>query len=121
VKVREENMIRTRLLAALVALSAIAITPVAARSFNLAKMLGNPQPDAALGTFKLIHVNDLAQTMAKPGNKIAIYDANPADTREAYGVIPGAHLLSSADDYDVGRELPSDKSAKLVFYCANTH
>ena len=37
------------------------------------------------------------------------------------GVIPGAHLLTSDDKYDVAKELPRNKSAKLVFYCADLH
>jgi hypothetical protein len=36
-------------------------------------------------------------------------------------VIPGAHLLTSDDKYDVAKELPPAKNAKLVFYCADLH
>ena len=43
-----------------------------------------------------------------------------ASTRERDGVIPGAHLLSSFNNYDVGKELPPAKEAKLVFYCGGT-
>jgi hypothetical protein len=71
--------------------------------------------------FKLIHVGDLAGMRADPGSQVAIFDANVQSTREKYGVIPGARLLSSYDDYDVAKELPSAKNARLVFYCANTH
>jgi rhodanese-related sulfurtransferase len=46
-------------------------------------------------------------------------DANDADTRGHWGVIPGATLLTSSADYSLA-ELPKDKNAKLVFYCANT-
>lgn len=42
-------------------------------------------------------------------------DANGASTREKYGVVPGAVLLSGADFKT--DELPADKSSKLVFYC----
>lgn len=45
-------------------------------------------------------------------------DANGPQTRDSQGVIPGAVLLTSSSQYDV-KELPSDKNAKLVFYCAN--
>ncbi len=45
-------------------------------------------------------------------------DANGQETRTKQGVIPGAVLLTSSSTYDV-KELPSDKSSKLVFYCAN--
>ncbi len=45
-------------------------------------------------------------------------DANGKETRASQGVIPGAVLLTSSSTYDV-KELPADKSSKLVFYCAN--
>lgn len=45
-------------------------------------------------------------------------DANGKETRAKQGVIPGAVLLSSSSQYDL-KELPADKSAKLVFYCAS--
>ena len=44
-------------------------------------------------------------------------DANTAETRVRYGVIPGAILLSHYRDYDVSSELPANRAAKLVFYC----
>ena len=69
--------------------------------------------------FKLIHVADLAALRADPNSHVAILDANVEDTREAYGIVPGARLLSSYDNYDVATELPPAKNAKLVFYCAN--
>jgi rhodanese-related sulfurtransferase len=67
--------------------------------------------------FKLIHVNDLVSDL-QTGHPM-IFDANNSDTRQKDGVIPGAKLLSGMD-YSVVKELPSDKSADLVFYCANT-
>jgi rhodanese-related sulfurtransferase len=48
----------------------------------------------------------------------AILDANSAETRQEYGVIPGAILLSSHDTFAV-TELPQNKSTKLVFYCGS--
>lgn len=45
-------------------------------------------------------------------------DANGASTREKYGVIPGALLLTGYE-YDVA-ELPEAKGSSLVFYCAST-
>jgi rhodanese-related sulfurtransferase len=44
-------------------------------------------------------------------------DANGANTREKYGVLPGAVLLSGSD-YQTS-ELPDDKGKKLVFYCGS--
>lgn len=49
----------------------------------------------------------------------SIFDANTAETRAKYGVVPGAVLLGSSSGYDLS-VLPSDKSRQLVFYCANT-
>ncbi|MBK8014960.1 MAG: rhodanese-like domain-containing protein [Deltaproteobacteria bacterium] len=51
--------------------------------------------------------------------KPAFVDANSATTRAKDGVIPGAVLLTSYDSYDATTELPSNKTASLVFYCAN--
>jgi rhodanese-related sulfurtransferase len=46
-------------------------------------------------------------------------DANSPDVRAKWGVIPGATLLTNFAQYQTA-ELPKDKDAKLVFYCANT-
>lgn len=51
--------------------------------------------------------------------KVSVYDANGADTRKKFGVIPGATLLTSASSYDVSKELNPDKGSKLVFYCGS--
>src|SRR5439155_6416995 len=52
---------------------------------------------------------------------VTLLDANGSDFRTKEGVIPGAVLLSSYKAYDVERELPSRKDARLVFYCADSH
>ncbi len=54
------------------------------------------------------------------GASVLLYDANSRRTREKYGIIPGAKLLSHYSDYDAARELPTDKARKLVFYCASS-
>lgn len=59
----------------------------------------------------LAEVRTLVKTKAA-----TILDANNEDTRKEYGVIPGAKLLSSSDNYALS-ELPADKSTRLVFYC----
>jgi rhodanese-related sulfurtransferase len=74
---------------------------------------------AFAGEAKLIHSGDLAALVAKHEAKLTIVDANNKETRTKYGVIPGAMLLSSSSKFDVSKELPADKSSKLVFYCAN--
>lgn len=75
----------------------------------------------AADTFKIIHVDDLDALIREHTPDLWIYDANPPSTRVREGVIPGARLLSSFKDYDVAKELPIAKDAKLVFYCTNTH
>jgi rhodanese-related sulfurtransferase len=71
--------------------------------------------------FKLIHVNDLVALRAAPNAAVTVLDANAPDFRAREGVIPGAVLLSSDKEYDVAKELPPRKDARLVFYCANIH
>jgi hypothetical protein len=84
---------------------------------KLSALLGGKHED---DNFKLLHVADLAALRADPNSHVVILDANIEPTRDKYGVIPGARLLTSYDDYDVATELPPAKNAKLVFYCANT-
>lgn len=60
-----------------------------------------------------------AASMLDSGDAIAV-DANNLETRQQRGVVPGARLLTSSGSYDPSAELPSDKSAALIFYCANT-
>jgi hypothetical protein len=91
-----------------------------ASSFDLAKMLGGSE-EQDLHTFKLIHVDDLKAFMADSSSHVHIFDANVPETRAAFGMIPGAKLLSSDDDYNVATELPANRNAKLVFYCTDTH
>ena len=67
--------------------------------------------------FKLIHVADLVADLQN-GHPL-IFDANGDKTRQRDGIIPGAKLLPGLD-YDVAKVLPGDRSADLVFYCANT-
>ena len=75
--------------------------------------------DTAKAAIKTLSVAEL-EALLEAANKPAVYDANSAETRAEYGVIPGAKLLSSSRDFDVSRELPSNKEAPLVFYCGST-
>jgi hypothetical protein len=45
-------------------------------------------------------------------------DCNHPKLRKKLGVVPGAILVGSPDDYPA-TDLPADKGAKLVFYCAD--
>ena len=88
-------------------------------AFDLGSILNNKpkEPDK----FAVIRVDKLASLMADPNSHVNIYDANGWGLRSTAGVIPGAHLLSSDDKYDVAKELPPARNAKLVFYCADLH
>ncbi len=88
-------------------------------AFDIGSLLNNKpkEPDK----FAIIRVNQLASLMADTNSHVNIYDANGWGLRSTAGVIPGAHLLSSDDKYNVATELPPNKSAKLVFYCADLH
>ena len=88
-----------------------------AQSFELANLLNNKETDS----FKVIYVADLAKLMADPASHVNIYDANGNGLRDTAGIIPGAHLLTSDDHYNVATELPPNKNALLVFYCADRH
>ena len=71
--------------------------------------------------FKLIHVDDLVALRESPDASPTVLDANGADFRAREGIIPGAVLLSNYKTYDVAKELPPRKDARLVFYCADSH
>jgi len=86
-------------------------------AFDIGSLLNNHPKD----DFAVIRVNQLASLMANPNSHVNIYDANGWGLRSTSGVIPGAHLLSSDDKYDVATTLPPEKNAKLVFYCADLH
>ncbi|MGO9603029.1 MAG: rhodanese-like domain-containing protein [Candidatus Binataceae bacterium] len=108
-------MRRTSLLIGSVA--AFAIIAQVAFAADIASVVNNPP---ATPKFSLIHVNDLASLMANPSSHVRIYDANVQATRDSQGMIPGARALTSDDNYNIATELPSNKQADLVFYCANT-
>jgi rhodanese-related sulfurtransferase len=89
--------------------------------FALAVLVSGTATAASDDSFKLIHVNDLVALRAAPNAAVTVLDANAPDFRAREGVIPGAVLLSSDNKYDVAKELPPRKDARLVFYCANIH
>ena len=71
---------------------------------------------AAAAEVPTVSVEELAAKLpARQGHPI---DANGAKTRKDFGVIPGAILLSDYETY-AATELPADRGAALVFYCAN--
>lgn len=68
-------------------------------------------PHASLAQLPVAEVAELLEA-----KKALAVDANGADTRQEYGVLPGAVLLSNARTF-AASELPADKDAELVFYC----
>jgi hypothetical protein len=99
---------------------ATAMLAIATSSFalDIGKLITNDptEPDK----FKVIHVADLEAMIANKSSGVQIYDANGWGLRSRVGIIPGAHLLTSDDKYDITTTLPPDKTANLVFYCADT-
>ena len=79
----------------------------------VASLIGCRADTTGLDTLELSQHTELLA-----GNDQAVLcDANTEETREKYGVIPGATLLSHYRDYKVDLELPADRGRKLVFYC----
>jgi len=102
--------------AILAVIGAIMIVAIPAIATDIGSIVNNkPQPD----NFQLIHVDDLAKLMGDPNAHVRLFDADGPQVRKTEGMIPGARPLSSDSHYDVAEELPSNKNAKLVFYCHN--
>ncbi len=103
----------------LIAAATVIASAASAFAFDIGTLLNNKQkqPDQ----FAVIRVDALASMIADSNSHVNIYDANGWALRSRAGVIPGAHLLTSDDKYDAAKELPADKSTKLVFYCADLH
>jgi rhodanese-related sulfurtransferase len=74
---------------------------------------GKPGGDSV----KIVSVPEVAHFVEE--KSAVIYDANGAETRQKYGVVPGAILLTNHKDYPLS-ELPPEKSKQLVFYCGGT-
>jgi hypothetical protein len=108
------NVVVAGLLAAI-----LTALPVRGYAANLSQMLSGGE-EQNINTFKLIHVADLKALLAERGQKVHVYDANIDLTRQRFGTIPGATLLSSDENYPLS-VLPLNKHATLVFYCADNH
>lgn len=61
-----------------------------------------------------ISIDDVQAGMA--AKTLTVYDCNGDKTRKRVGVIEGAILVDDEETYDPSI-LPSDKTAKLAFYC----
>ena len=91
----------------------IALTFAArASAADIGKLLDNKEdPD----NFQIIHVADLAKLMADPASKVQIFDANHASTRENFGIIPGAHMLSSPEQIRRRQRAPGGQEREAGF------
>ena len=67
-----------------------------------------------------ISVQEVQKYVQDKAPNVAIVDANNDDARTDAGVVPGAILLTSYNQYAM-TELPKDKNTTLVFYCYNSY
>ena len=77
--------------------------------------------DSAKDTQELNEINTISvedAAAALQSGAVAV-DANSQRTREKYGTVPDAVMLTSTSKYEL-TELPGDKSKDLIFYCSNT-
>jgi Rhodanese-like domain len=70
----------------------------------------------AAGDLKPLTVDQVDQRIQAHDGKTFIYDDNDKD-RYAKGHVPGAKWLD--EDNVTAKDLPADKGATLIFYCAN--
>ena len=81
----------------------------------------SPAPAAAVETkealIKQASVDEVAKFVKE--RTATVVDANGSETRQQFGVIPGAVLLTNHREFALS-ELPAAKSNKLVFYCGGT-
>jgi len=65
--------------------------------------------------FSMVSTGEVAKQLGASG--VYLFDANGPDVY-AEGHLPGAVLV---DRKNLERQLPTDKSADLIFYCKNPH
>ena len=81
---------------------------------------GAPVAETVVKPVIEISVKEVQQMLDKKAGNLAVLDANNADARADAGVVPGAILLTSYNQYAL-TELPKDKNKTLVFYCYNSY
>ena len=69
---------------------------------------------------KEVSVSEVQQYISAKTPNVAVLDANNSEARKDAGIVPGAILLTSYNQYAVS-ELPKDKNTTLVFYCYNSY
>ena len=68
--------------------------------------------------FKEMSLDDVEKRLAAKDGKTFVFDANPEEVFKK-NHLPGAVYVP--DEGVTASLLPKDKSATLIFYCANTH
>ena len=63
--------------------------------------------------FSLLPMDEVEKLMAR--GEIAIYDANVAEIWEKHRLRGAVHIVGK----ELARILPTDKAARVVFYCTN--
>jgi 3-mercaptopyruvate sulfurtransferase SseA len=69
-------------------------------------------PAAAADPFQTASIEDVEKMLA--AGDVVVYDVNPDEVYEKHH-LPGARFLTGAWQ----KTLPSDRSARLLFYCSN--
>jgi rhodanese-related sulfurtransferase len=88
------------------------ITHAAGALLAISALALGAAPAVADDSFKEVRVDEVAKMLGQPDVKV--FDANPPDLWEK-NHLPGAIFIG---DKKLATLLPSDKSTKLVFYCA---
>jgi 3-mercaptopyruvate sulfurtransferase SseA len=94
----------------------LALALLAAILVLLAGLTGCSRASSPASELRALTVDEVAARIAANDGKTFVYDNNPRD-RYTTSHVPGAHWL----DYDSvsAGDLPADKTATLVFYCAS--
>lgn len=77
-----------------------------------------PSTSEAKPPFREMTLDDVEKRIAKKDGKTFVFDANPKEVYDKRHV-PGAVYVP--DEGVTASLLPPDRSATLIFYCANTH
>jgi 3-mercaptopyruvate sulfurtransferase SseA len=79
-------------------------------------LAGCKSASAPSGDLKSLTIDQVDQRIQAHDGKTFVYDDNNKD-RYAQGHLPGAKWLD--EDAVTANDLPADKGATLIFYCAN--
>jgi len=93
-----------------------ALSLLVAAALVLAGLTGCSRASSPASELRSLTVDEVAARVAANDGKTFVYDNNPKDRFEKSHV-PGAHWLD--DESVTAADLPADKGAMLVFYCAS--